>query len=344
VSRRKSLALSAVGLVAVASLLAGCTSATLTDPRQILTKVNTSLTKLNSVHFHLEAGGQFAVGVEAAATPAPTDTPAPSASPSVSASAVASSSAVASGSAGASSSAGASARASAGASAAASGSASPSPSPSPTPTPVPTVSPSPSTSPTPVPTPVYTALPVSLTGTLADGDIDYANNAAHITGGLPGLPGLSGEMIVTQDFAYIRGYGATRYTEETASSLSIDPALSSQSLYFIQQIVAAASDASLSPVLVGMESEPGGQCYHIRVAVTQAALSAKLSNVPNLQDKGNGQMDLWITQNDFQLERLEFTTSDPAAGAAAIRLVLSHWNSVGEIDAPPQNQVVNTPQ
>lgn len=324
--------------MAVASLLAGCTSATLTDPRQILTKVATSLQNLNSVHFHLEAGGQFAVGVEAAATdtplpsdtPLPTDTPVPSASPS--------SSAVASGSAGASSSAGASA----GASAAASASASPSPSP--TPTPVPTASPSPSTSPTPVPTPVYTALPVSLTGTLADGDIDYANNAAHVTGGLPGLPGLSGEMIVTQDFAYIRGYGATQYTEETASTLSIDPALPSQSLYFIQQIVAAASDASLSPVLVGMESEPSGQCYHIRVAVTQAALSAKLSNIPNLQDKGSGQMDLWITQNDFQLERLEFTTSDPAAGAAAIRLVLSHWNSVGEIDAPPQNQVVTTPQ
>lgn len=328
--------------MAVASLLAGCTSATLTDPRQILTKVGTSLQNLNSVHFHLEAGGQFAVGVEAAATSAPTDTPLPTdtPTPSLSASAVASSSAVASGSAGASSPAGASA----GASAAASASASPSPSPSPTPTPVPTDSPSPSTSPTPVPTPVYTALPVSLTGTLADGDIDYANNAAHVTGGLPGLPGLSGEMIVTQDFAYIRGYGATQYTEETVSSLSIDPALPSQSLYFIQQIVAAASDASLSPVLVGMESEPSGQCYHIRVAVTQAALSAKLSNIPNLQDKGSGQMDLWITQNDFQLERLEFTTSDPAAGAAAIRLVLSHWNSVGEIDAPPQNQVVNTPQ
>ena len=183
-----------------------------------------------------------------------------------------------------------------------------------------------------------------MTGTVADGDIDFANSDAHVTGGLPGLPGLSGEMIVTGDFAYIRGYGATQYTESTSSTLSINPALSGQSLYFIEQIVAAASDTSLSPVLVGMESEPGGQSYHIRVAVTQAALAAKLSNIPNIQDKGSGQLDLWITQNDFQLERLEFTTSDPAAGAAAVRLVLSHWNSVGEIDAPPQNQVVNTPQ
>ena len=338
-SRRNSLALSAAGLLAVAALLAGCSSANLTDPRQILTKVNTSLSGLNSVHFHLEAGGQFAVGVEAAAT----DTPLPS----VSASAAASPSAVASGSAGASSSAGASAGASAAASAAGSASASPSPTPTPTPTLVPTASPSPSTAPTPTPSPIYTALPVSLDNTVADGDLDFGNKAAHVTGGLPGLPGLSGELIVTGDFTYIRGYGATQYTEETTGSLSINPAVASGPLFFIQQIVAAASDPSLSPEFVGMEPEPSGQCYHIRVAVTQAALSAKLANVPNLtgvQDKGNGEIDLWITQNDFQLERLEFSTSDPSAGAAAIRLVLSHWNSVGEIDAPPQNQVVTTPQ
>ena len=57
------------------ALVAGCTSASLTDPRQILSKAQTSVKNLQSVHFHLEAGGQFLFGV--AAQPTDTPTPAP---------------------------------------------------------------------------------------------------------------------------------------------------------------------------------------------------------------------------------------------------------------------------
>jgi hypothetical protein len=176
---------------------------------------------------------------------------------------------------------------------------------------------------------------------VADGDIDFAASSAHIIGGMPGLPGVSGEIIVVQPFAYFRGYNETQFIQQDSSALSIDPSQQSQSLYFIQQIVGAASDKTLSPVLVGVEQEPGGPSYHIRVAVTQAALSSQLSNLVSLQEKGNGQMDLWITQSGFQLERLEFSTSDPAAGTAAIRLTLSHWNSVGAIIQPAYNQVAS---
>ena len=311
----------------MSALLAGCTTASLTDPRDILAKVNTSLTNLKSVHFHLEAGGEFAVGVQAAATdtPLPSESPAPSGSPTAASSASPADSASASGSAAASATA----------------SVTPSPVPSPTDTPVPSPSDTPVASPTPTPTPVYTALPVSLTGTEAEGDIDFANKAAHVTGGMPGLSGVSGELIVFQPYAYFRGYNETQFTQQDSSGLSIDPSDQNTSLYFIEQVVGAASDKTLSPVLVGVEQEPGGPSYHIRVAVTQAALSSQLSNLVSLQEKGNGQMDLWITQNDFQLERLEFSTSDPAAGTAAIRLTLSHWNSVGVIKQPAYNQVAS---
>jgi hypothetical protein len=322
VSRRKSLAVIVAGLLAVTSLLEGCSQANLTDPREILSKVDDSITNLQSVHFHLEAGGQFAVGVEASAadTPVPSDTPSTEPSASTEASASASTAAAASGSAGASLS----------------------PSPSPSPTPEPTASPSPSevASPTATPTPIYTAVPVSLAGTVADGDIDFGKGTAHVIGGMPGLPGVSGEMLVVEPYAYVRGYGETRFHEQGSSELAVDPALASQSLYIVQQVVAAASDKSLSPVLVGTEQEPGGSCYHIRVAVTQAALGAQLANLGAVQNEGTGQLDLWITQNDFQLERLEFSTADPAAGTAIIRLVLSNWNRVGIISGPAPNQIV----
>jgi hypothetical protein len=194
-------------------------------------------------------------------------------------------------------------------------------------------------SPAPSPTPVYTAVPVSLKDAVADGDIDFVNKRAHIIGGMPGLPGLSGELMIMDPFAYFRGYGQTLFTGGDDSTLPINPALPSGPLYIVQQVVTVANDASLNPVLVGTEQEPSGSCYHIRVDVSQKALNSTLASQPAVQALGSGELDLWITYGDFQLERLEYTTSDPNAGAAAVRLVLSNWNSVSPIDQPAENQV-----
>ena len=173
---------------------------------------------------------------------------------------------------------------------------------------------------------------------MADGDLDFANKSAHITGGMPGLPGVSGELIIIDPYEYFRGYGQTTFTGGDDSSLPINPALASGPLYVVQQIVSVANDSSLSPVFVGTEQEPSGSCYHIRVNVSQKALNTSLSSEPAIQALGSGQLDLWITYGDFQLERMEYSTTDPSAGAAAIRLVLSDWNSVSRIQEPAANQ------
>lgn len=320
-SRRKSLVITAAGSLAVLALIAGCVSAPLTDARKILTNAQASLKNLNSVHFHLEAGGQFIFGMEAAPTPAPTVSP----SPSVSASASASTSA------------------SAGASSSATPTPTPTATPTPTPSPSPTLNPSASASasvvPTATPTPLYTAVPISLKGSVADGDIDFANKSAHMVGGAPGLPGFSGELIIVGQYAYSRPYGATQYTLSSATSLALNPADPAQALYIVSQMVAVANDLGLVPVLVGTEQEPGGSAYHIRVSVSQSALNSGLAALQVVQALGSGKLDLWITQDGFQLERLEFSTSDPNSGVAAVRLVLSNWNGVSPIDVPPDNQI-----
>jgi hypothetical protein len=180
---------------------------------------------------------------------------------------------------------------------------------------------------------------VTLNGTTADGDIDFANGNAHVVGGLPGLPGLSGELWVIGPYAYYRPYGATKYTTESTSSLPMNPALSSGPAFVVSQILAVAADPGLSPVLVGIEQEQYGTCYHIRVDVTQSALNAKLQSSLAVQSLGSGTVDLWITEGGFQLERLEFSTSDPSSGAAAVRLVLSNWNKVSPILTPPDSEL-----
>jgi hypothetical protein len=71
--------------------------------------------------------------------------------------------------------------------------------------------------------------------------------------------------------------------------------------------------------------------------VTKEVAQTALNSVG--QAAGNGKLDLWITQDGFQLERLEFSTADPSAGVAAFRVVLSNWNSVPAIVAPDPNNM-----
>jgi len=152
------------------------------------------------------------------------------------------------------------------------------------------------------------------------------------------VPGLSGELIVADSYAYSRGYGATKYSMSGASTLMIDPTAASGPLFIISQMVAVANDPGSNPVLVGTDQEMYGLCYHIRVTVTQSSLSSKLSALQTVQALGGGTLDLWITTGDFQLERLDFSTTDQNAGAAAARIVLSNWNNVGPIKPPPASQ------
>jgi hypothetical protein len=181
-------------------------------------------------------------------------------------------------------------------------------------------------------------MPISLDGTTAEGDIDFAAKTAHIVGGMPGLPGFSGELIVVDPYAYSRPYGATKFTMAGVAGLSMNPTAASGPIFIVSQMVAVANDPGSNARLVGMEDEPSGRCYHIQATVSQSALNGKLTSLQTVQALGEGTLDLWITPGDFQLERLQYTTTDQSAGAWIARLVLSGWNSIGQISGPPADQ------
>lgn len=170
---------------------------------------------------------------------------------------------------------------------------------------------------------------------MADGDIDIGNATARVVGGMPGLPDLSGEMLVTDIYTYTRKYGETKYTVGAASSLVLNPATSVFPIF--QSVMTLANDPTLSPVLVGTENENGVSVYHIRIEVSTAAMQTGLKSVG--QALGGGMLDLYITTDTFQVERLDFSTSDPNAGTAAARFVFSNWNGVSPILTPDRVNV-----
>jgi hypothetical protein len=194
--------------------------------------------------------------------------------------------------------------------------------------------------PTPTPSPVYTAIPVTLNGAVVDGDLDFTNKAAHLLGGMPGVPGLSGELLIVDPYAYSRQYGETQFFTQNVAQLTLSPLDASGPSFILQQILAVATDPGLSPVLVGTEDEPGGSSYHIRVDFSRSSLDASKHSATVIQAlPGSGKMDIWITTGGLQLERLEVSTSSPDAGAAAVRLLLSNWNGVSLITPPPPSEI-----
>ena len=164
-----------------------------------------------------------------------------------------------------------------------------------------------------------------------------ANSAAQITGTLPGVPNFAGELVVVGGNAYLRAPGQATFSTEAASSLPLNPADSSSGLLpEFQTILTTIDDKSLSPKLVGIESRPGGPCYHIQVQATPDVVGTGLGLTG--QGVGYAIVDLWIYQSSFLIEHMELHTSDPVAGSAAIRVVLTEYNSVAPILAPAAGQ------
>jgi hypothetical protein len=189
----------------------------------------------------------------------------------------------------------------------------------------------------PAPTPTPGPATIPLDGTTATGDLDLANSAAHITGTLPGLPNFAGELLVVAGTAYYRAPNQPKFSTEAATSLPINPAdKTSGPTGIVQEVLSTVADKSLNPQLLGTSQEAGGWCYHIQVQATPDVVKTGLGMTG--QGVGYAKVDLWIYESNFLVERLELHTSDPTAGSAAIRLVLSNYNSVAAILPPAAGQ------
>jgi hypothetical protein len=174
---------------------------------------------------------------------------------------------------------------------------------------------------------------VTLDGAQAVGDIDLANKAAHVTGTLPTVPDIAGEVIVYKGYAYSRTPGQTKYTFGADTSLALNPADSAgPPITWIKGILLIADADSVTPTLLGDSEEPGGTAYHIQVYATPALVKADF--LLQGDGVGNAKVDLWIRHGDYRLLRMEVHTNDSLAGPGVVRLVLTKHDAIDAITAP----------
>ena len=159
---------------------------------------------------------------------------------------------------------------------------------------------------------------------------------------MPGVPDLAGELVVVNGSMYWRTPGQAAFTQGDPTTLTWNPAdKTSGPVAYVNTLLSAVADSSLTPKLLGTEQEPFGPCYHIQVQATPDVVKSKLSMTG--EGLGSAVVDLWIYESDFRIERLEFHAGDPTAGAAAFRMVLSHYDDISPIEIPPASELA-TPE
>lgn len=197
-----------------------------------------------------------------------------------------------------------------------------------------------------------TGASMPLDGVSVSGDVDVANEAAHVTFAVPFLFGLSGEAIVLGEDLYLlsslSGDKWVHMPAETESPPSPEPSGPAEIADKVAEFLATdgVSAEKLADEECGEDT-----CYHVRLSISEEALAAHPDAMPDLGEyesffpddafSGPVVVDLLFDRDGLWLRQVSTAASDPESGDASLTVTLSQYNESFEISAPPADQVTD---
>ena len=196
---------------------------------------------------------------------------------------------------------------------------------------------------------------MKLDGSSIEGDVDVANQAAHITVALPTMA-LTGDVILAGNSLYYKLL-TPKYTKMDLSSLGSTLGALSSSLPVavptaaasaltltdqINQMRAAFTAAGVTSTLVGVEQIGGKDADHISVSIpldkinAQIAAAASPSPAPVID---SASVDMWIYKDTYRIAQFEAKGASSALGNLDITVTVSNYDQPVTIAAPPASQV-----
>jgi hypothetical protein len=192
---------------------------------------------------------------------------------------------------------------------------------------------------------------IPLDGTTIEGDIDIANKALDLTFAIPPLLGLTGDIRVVDDAAYIRvpllgpkwiKQSATGSTGEVVDTAS-DPQKA------LEDIRKALDDPRVAPKKLADEKCGTKDCYHVQLTIPTDELAGEVAGalgsavpLPSGAALPSGApdatVDVWVEKDTMKIAKV---TIDAAMDAATIKatIAFSKWGEPVTIEAPPPDQV-----
>jgi hypothetical protein len=191
-----------------------------------------------------------------------------------------------------------------------------------------------------------------LDGVSVSGDVDVANEAAHVTFAVPFLLGLSGEAIILgEDMYLMSSLSGDKWVHMPATSESSpSPAPSSPAEVADKVAEFLATDGVTAEKLADEECGED-TCYHIRLSISEEAMAAHPDAMPDMGEygsflpdeafRGPVVVDLLFDRDALWLRQVSTSAADSESGDASLTVDLSQYNESFEISAPPADQVTD---
>lgn len=197
-----------------------------------------------------------------------------------------------------------------------------------------------------------TGASMPLDGVAVEGDVDLANEAAHVTFAVPFLFGLSGEAIVMGEDMYIKSsLSGDKWIHTPASTEDHPSPAPSSPAEIADKVNEFLATEGVSAEKLADEECGEDTCYHVRLTISEEALAAHPDAMPDMGEYGSflpessfsGPLvvDLLFDRNGLWLRQVATAAADPESGDASLILTLSQYNETFEITAPPADQVTD---
>jgi hypothetical protein len=196
---------------------------------------------------------------------------------------------------------------------------------------------------------------IKLDGSSIEGDVDVANQAAHITVALPTMA-LTSDVILAGNSLYYKLL-TPKYTKMDLSSLGSTlgalssglpvavPTAAASALTLtdqINQMRAAFTAAGVTTTLVGVDQIGGKDADHISVSIPLAKINAQIAAAASPSPApviDSASVDMWIYKDSYRIAQFEAKGASSALGNLDITVTVSNYDEPVTIAAPPASQV-----
>jgi len=196
---------------------------------------------------------------------------------------------------------------------------------------------------------------LKLDGSTIQGDVDVANEAAHLTLSLPTVPITGDIILVGGNLYYKTSMTGAKYTMMSLGDLSSltgslpvsiptpgATAMASSLTDELSQLQAEMDQAGVKATLVGVEQIGGQDAYHINVSIPLDTINAEIaaaSDAPPGAKIDSASLDVWIYKDGDRLAKVELKGASSLIGNLDVVLTITNYDVPVTVTAPAASDV-----
>lgn len=199
---------------------------------------------------------------------------------------------------------------------------------------------------------------LKLDGTAIEGDVDVANQAAHLSLTVPpiamlGNVPLTGDLIAKDSVLYYKvSLLGPKYTKMDLGSLkdslpitvpSAGPSALAGMADQIAQLRQQLDAAGVKATLVGVEQIGGKDAYHISISVPLDKINTEIAAAAASEAPGmkidSASVDVWTYKDSYQLAKIQIAGASSSLGNLGMTITLTNYGAPVTVTAPAASDI-----